>query len=134
MTCEGFLLQPGGCSPVKLLGFTCFPEVRHTLKCPFSGKQHSYHRAGSDDECMAKSPTLMSECPTNCPAAAAAAAEDDDCCCCCCDANDSCKTDPSCRFCLENTCDTKTSCSTARRVLLVSSTENDNVLILNQKK
>ena len=24
MTCEGFLLQPGGCSPVKLLGFTCF--------------------------------------------------------------------------------------------------------------
>ena len=24
MTCEGFLHQPGGCSPVKLLGFTCF--------------------------------------------------------------------------------------------------------------
>ena len=24
MTCEGFLQQPGGCSPVKLLGFTCF--------------------------------------------------------------------------------------------------------------
>ena len=23
MTCEGFLHQPGGCSPVKLLGFTC---------------------------------------------------------------------------------------------------------------
>ena len=24
MTCEGFVHQPGGCSPVKLLGFTCF--------------------------------------------------------------------------------------------------------------
>ena len=23
MTCEGFLQQPDGCSPVKLLGFTC---------------------------------------------------------------------------------------------------------------
>ena len=29
MTCEGFLLQPGGCSPVKLLGFTCFCEKDH---------------------------------------------------------------------------------------------------------
>ena len=26
MTCEGFSHQPGGCSPVKLLGFTCLNE------------------------------------------------------------------------------------------------------------
>ena len=36
MTCEGFLLQPGGCSPVKLLGFTCFYLYRAAM---FLGKK-----------------------------------------------------------------------------------------------
>ena len=27
MTCEEILLQPGGCSSVKLLGFTCFTLI-----------------------------------------------------------------------------------------------------------
>ena len=26
MTCEGFLHQPGGCAPVKLLGFICLKK------------------------------------------------------------------------------------------------------------
>ena len=33
MTCEEFLLQPGGCSSVKLLGFTCFIKTFYLKVC-----------------------------------------------------------------------------------------------------
>ena len=34
MTFEGFVHQPGGCSPVKLLGFTCLESKRIVKKLP----------------------------------------------------------------------------------------------------
>ena len=33
MTCEGFVHQPGGCSSVKLLGFTCFIKIFYLKVC-----------------------------------------------------------------------------------------------------
>ena len=50
MTCEGFVHQPGGCSPVKLLGFTCFVNILADSKIREKSPVTGPRRVGSESE------------------------------------------------------------------------------------